>query len=369
MIMNHSIIPTAKALSSFLIKISSIVLLSCVIATNVFAVNIYTKKGPGLAISRAGNIYLFFTGHNNDYIWVAKYNPEDREWTSQGRVLNSAGDAARTTERPAPLHINMVIFHGNVANDYIWYVDRLSGSSEWRRPNYLQYFLRTGEPERETFLMRSSPAVGTYSWAGGTAPTVFFNDLTSRRIFYTTRREYGSRMWSPPGLLPAQCVSNLGPAIANHGGRPLVFYAKRHTHEIFLAAKDHDLGNRDVDDWTVLGIPRAFTIAEPSATNLSDGGILLVYKGHNNNKIWLRLYRPAFGSMLESSSWRRLGYVEGIETDRAPAIEYRGGTLVLAFKNPDVDATNPVFTVDIGYLAIDESNPHDTPGHTFTSFR
>ncbi|MDH3604133.1 MAG: hypothetical protein OEU26_31380 [Candidatus Tectomicrobia bacterium] len=368
--MCDSVISSAKASNSILIKILLVLLISSAMATNVFAVNIYTKKGPGIAISSSGNMHLYFTGHNNDYIWEAKYSPETRSWTSQGRVLNSAGNAARTTERPAPLHINEVFFHGNVANDYIWHVDRGSSSSEWGRPHYLQYFLRTGDPARDTFLMRSSPAVMTYSWAGSPrTPTVFFTDLVSRRITYTTRRESGSSIWSRPGLLPAQCVSNVGPAIANYGGAPLVFYAKRNTHEIFLAAKNHDLANRDEDDWTVLGIPRAFTTAEPSATNINDGGVLLVYKGHNNNKIWLRLYRPAFGNMLQSSSWRRLGYVSGVETDQAPAIAYRDGTLVLAFKNPDTDAAHPVFTVDIGFLTIDESNRHDTPGHTFTSFR
>ena len=360
----------ARQKRAFLIKIIATVLMSFALVSNVFAVNIYTNKGPGLAISTSGNIHLFFTGHNNDYIWEAVYNPASHEWTSKGRILNSAGQAARTTERPVPLTINKVFFHGNVANDYIWFVDRTSSSREWGQPHYLRYFPRTGDPATETFLMRSSPAVMRYSWAGSlNTETVFYTDLSTRRITYATRRDIGTATWSRPGLLPAQCVTNLGPAIANHGGGPLVFYVKQHTHEIYLAAKRGDLSSRDEDDWTVLGIPRAFTTAEPSAKNIGDAGILLVYKGHNNNKIWLRLYRPAFGSILESSSWKRLGYVRGVETDRAPAIAYRDGTLVLAFKNPDVDVSHPVHTVNIGYLTIDESNLHDTAGHTFESFR
>ena len=368
--MNHPAGLNTKSWASFSVKAILIFCLSFACAWNVFAVNIYTKKGPAIRIGSSGNIYLFFTGHNNDYIWEARYNPTTRIWTAPGRVLNSAGNAARTTERPALLNANSVFFHGNVANDYIWHVERTSTTHEWQRPNYLKYFLRTGEPATGTFTMRSSPAVLTFSWAGSlNTPTIFFTDLVSRRIEYTTRRETGSSIWSRPGLLPAQSVSNVGPAVANYGGTPLVFYAKRNTHEIFLAAKNHDLSNRDTNDWTLVGIPRAFSTADISATNINDRGILLVYKGHNNSKIWLRLYRPAFGNILQSSSWRRLGYVRGVETDQAPAIAYRDGTLVLAFKNPDVSASHPVHSVDIGYLTVDESNRHDTPGHTFTSFR
>jgi hypothetical protein len=345
------------------------VLLLSLSASNLWAVNIYTKKGPAMVFTSSDVLHLFFTGHNNDYIWEASYNFTDGLWTGHDRILNEHGECARTTERPAPLTVNKMFFHGNIANDYIWYVYRGSSSSEWKRPDALEYHPTADPVSRENFLMKSSPAVEFISWNETplSTPTIFYTDLLTGRMSFSVETDAVINWWAKPRLLPAECVSNVGPAVAFQSGRPVVFYAKKTTDEIFAAMKGTSSINRD--DWSIVGIPRAFTRVEPSAINVNDGGILLAYKGHNNNKIWLNLYRPGFGDILESSNWKRLGYVAGIETDQAPALLNHDGRIYLAFKEPDIDAWHPRFDVDIGYLTIDEDNAVDTPGHTFSSFR
>jgi hypothetical protein len=372
--MNHSK-SMMKSRCSYVFGFTLFLILSCMSCSKLYAVNIYTKKGPSIHFKDSNNLYLYFTGHNNDFIWVASYNFSGGTWSSHDRIINAHGNVARTTERPAPFSVNKVFFHGNIANNYIWSVNRPTSSSDWLKPVILKYNPTTDQTVTEPFQIKSSPVVMRMSWSIPnllSVPSIFYTDLLSGRLSVSIEREPGSSVWFRPRQLPPECVSNVGPAVAVHGGAPVVFYANKNTSAIYAAVKESQDVTRD--DWVITGIPRAFTVVEPCAVNFGtmaslNNGILLVYKGHNNNKIWLRMYRFGSGNITDSRNWKRLGYVAGIETDQAPAISYKNDRFYLAFKIPDVDAWHPKFDVDIGYLDIDENNRQDSAGHTFTSFR
>ena len=113
----------------------------------------------------------------------------------------------------------------------------------------------------------------------------------------------------------------------------------------------------DGRQWSISQPPRAFTNDPPTAAMYFDRnrklGILVAYKGHNNNYIWLRC------STDMGRTWKKLGYIQGITSMMSPALE----------KGPERWNHHLAFQphnsndIRVGILDVDFKNPPDTAGH------
>ena len=359
---------------------------------NALAINAKTNVGPALAGWRlrdnTHNIFLFFKGHNNKYIWEAVYNSSTRQWTSRGRIRDRIRNSwALTSAEPVAASTNKIYFRGH-NNSRIWCYSRTRSNAAWESKGHMSCWYRALSEPKITYT-HFSPSVMSWDWDTIQSPSIIgappnLNVVFTKcdnRIYFQSSRDSGHvhpgvSEWRCAFPLPDEYKTNMAPTCYDIGGSFGVFYQAIGSDEngshIRFCKRENNVIEYNNDTWSGCSLPRAYTNKKIAVTYYASfSGLLVAYTGHNNPKIWLRLYKQEYGDILEPRSWRRLGYIAGIETSESPALIGVGNgpslddgrTFYLAFK--------PVHgpEISVGILEINENNRRDTAGHTYRSIR
>ena len=210
----------------------------------------------------------------------------------------------------------------------------------------------------EGALTHLAPAATSHDWSGISGPqmTVAYVDPDTSEIHFRVKE--GTR-WSAEYTIPRPARTTTGPEIVSFQD-VLYVIARGYGFDAALYIARKEINNAINTQWTISGIPRAFTrrstTDRAAAAVVFDGALIVAYVGHNNDYIWLR-------RSTDGVTWERLGYIRGPETENTPDLAVRGSTLYLAFR-PSGDQE-----ICFGTLELDLDNEQDTAGHTWRSLR
>ncbi|MGA1863909.1 MAG: C25 family cysteine peptidase [bacterium] len=335
-----------------------------------FALIARTHLGPGLAYysGRETWTFLLFKGHNNDYIWEGRY--KGGAWEGLGQVHDQDSTSwAFTDHEPVAFtyHLHAIetglmprgsrwwlylVFNGH-NNDYVWYTRKEINEA------YASVYMGNWETPRliagtDTDL---SPGAAMHDWgAGDEVLTIGYTGDDGRINLKRAAYDFNHQTpyeWQSVTSLPSTAKSSDGPALISYNGKLYVFYRGAGTnYKIYYAvARNSNPAN---PDWEIFQIPYAYSTHTPSVTEYK-GDLIVTFKGHNNQYIWIRRYDN------ETGEWQNMGYVKDLKTDQRPDIESTGNYLTLAFRPPNYANTN----LCIGSLILDENLRGDRPGHNW----
>ncbi|MGA1864275.1 MAG: C25 family cysteine peptidase, partial [bacterium] len=326
--------------------------------------------GPGLAYysGRETWTFLLFKGHNNDYIWEGRY--KGGVWEGLGQVHDQDSTSwAFTDHEPVAFtyHLHAIetgvmprtsrwwlylVFNGH-NNDYVWYTRKEIHEAyasvymgDWETPRLI--------PGTDTDL---SPGAAMHDWgAGDEVLTIGYTGDDGRIHIKRAAYDFYHQTpyeWQSVTSLPSTAKSSDGPALISYNGKLYVFYRGTGTnYKIYYAVARNN--NPTNPDWEISQIPYAYSTHTPSVTEYK-GDLIVTFKGHNNQYIWIRRYDN------ETGEWQNMGYVKDLKTDQRPDIESTGNWLTLAFRAPNYANTN----LCVGSLILDENLRGDKPGHTW----
>ncbi len=347
-----------------------------IFSTNTaFAITARSYIGPSLAYydstvpGRRSWSFLFFKGHNNDHIWETKGGSS---WESPGVVNDNKVRTswAFTSREPVSFAYELpaitrglsprsakrwvyVVFKGH-NNNLVWYTRKeiVEASStqymrDWTTPISIS--------DTDT---NYSPGATMHRW-NGYDDEMFTVAWTNR--FGTIQLKRASESASPVsheipfnmiGVGPLGYRSSNGPTLISYDGQLYVFFRGRdRDNQLYYAVSESN--DTWAPRWRVSRIPYAYSTHSPVVTE-HEGNIIVAFKGHNNNLIWLRRF--------DGESWHNMGYLRGVETTERPAIVSNGSIWTgyefdLAFKTPGEN------NLCVGKLYIDYTIEGDLPGH------
>lgn len=340
-------------------------------ATSESAMTARSNLGPSLAYydapsGRSDWVFLFFKGHNNDYVWNAKghYTWPTAEIVRDNRSPESFAFSNREpaslvytlpaithgmAPRTAKHHVYLAFAGHN--NDQVWHTRR-----EIHEAYASQYLGDWATPQTIPGAHSNhAPAVAVHDWYDSPTNKMFTVAWTALDGTIKVKRAHETTFpadhawpfdYGDETGLPSSYKSAAGPAMLSVGSDLHVFFRGQGTdYRLFHATWSGS-------SWNVQTIPSAYSQLAPSVT-LHDGDIYMAFAGHNNRYIWLRHHDRTTGT------WRSLGYVAGLETSQRPSLVSTGSQLKLAFRGAAHNDTC------VGSLYVDPTNGPGTAGHTW----
>jgi len=356
-----------------------VVMLLIISTSTSFGMTARSYIGPSLAYynssvpGRNSWSFLFFKGHNNDYIWEGNGT---WTWEGLGRVNDGKESPswAFTHDEPVAFAYELpaitgggspraafrsvyLVFTGH-NNNYIWYTRKeiVEAYDEQRVENWTTPIYIPGT--NTTY----SPGAMMHNWTSSTwydeTFTVAWTDSNGRiqlKRAYESIWPFMHRIpfeWRSVTPLPDSCRSSNGPALISYDGKPYVFFRGRSSdYQLYYATSESN--DPTHPNWQVSRIPHAYSTHSPVVVE-HEGNLIVAFKGHNNNKIWLRRF--------DGDRWHNMGYVKGIETTQRPALVSNGSIWTgyefdLAFNSPGQS------DLCVGKLYIDYTIEGDLAGH------
>lgn len=331
-----------------------------------------SNLGPALAFydapsGRSDAGFVFFKGHNNDYVWSAKgyYTWPVAEIVTDNKSPESF---AFTAKEPAAMAYTLpAITSGaalRVASHHVYLAFRgHNNNSVWHTRReiheaYASQYLGDWQTPRTIPGAQSNygPAVAFHDWYESPSNKMFTVAWTALdgtiKLKRATERTFPVDHSWPFSYddvtgLPSGYKSSDGPAMLSAGTDLHLFFRGQGTNERLYHASGPG------SDWSIASIPNAYSKHAPSVT-LWNGDILMAYSGHNNSNIWIRRFDTSAGT------WQNLGYVEGLATDERPALVATASTnLLLAFRSTSSNDTC------VGTFYVDESAAPESAAHTW----
>ncbi len=360
--------------------------------------NAFSLIGPSLA--RYGSkTFLFFKGHNNEHIWEGEHTGS--EWEGHGRVNDGRDPTswAFTIAEPVSFTYTLpaitrgvaprleqthtyLIFRGH-NNSYVWYTRR-----EIRRPYGGGVSFENWETPRyipET-VAQYAPGAAMHAWGRDDDPvmTIAYTDDSHRirlkRAYESTRplRHRTPFEWRDIPAIPSDYESGSGVTVISFKEKLYVFfrgnirgYDDSPWHrpipdpQLYYAVSHSN--NPNDPDWEVHVVPYAYSMLSPTATlhtfrrstpieTVEEESLIIAFKGHNNNYIWLRKF--------DGERWQNLGWIDGVCTSQRPAILSSGGySFTLAFI-PEWKSTRGIDpNIAVGTLYINSGHEGDYADH------
>jgi hypothetical protein len=327
--------------------------------------NAFSMIGPSLALyenARYGSkTFLFFKGHNNEHIWEGEHTTGSG-WEGRGRVNDEKDPAswAFTNVEPVSFTYTLpaitrglaprseqthtyLIFKGH-NNSYVWYTRR-----EIRRPYGGGVSLENwGSPLYiPGTVAQYAPGAAMHAWGGDYDPvlTIAYTDHSNRirlkRASESTRplRHRTPFEWRDIPAISEDYKSGSGVTVISFKEKLYVFfrgnisgYDDSTWHrpipdpQLYYAVSHSN--NPNDPDWEVHRVPNAYSMLTLTATlhtfYREEESLIIAFKGHNNNYIWLRKF--------DGERWQNLGWIDGVCTSHRPAILSSGWyTFTLAF--------------------------------------
>ncbi len=299
---------------------------------SAYSANTFTALGPTFIEESgvSGRVSIIFKGHNNHNIWQFNIREYSRYSTTSGptTINDGLGNFAFTSAEPSVAYIQdwnelrapILIFRGH-NNRRIWYTYKRGG--QWQTPRSIDN-LRTNY----------TPAIVNY----------FDISYDNQIIAYTKddnsivlrKGSIYDNNWSGEIRLPGNPkTTRMGPVLFVAHDRVYVFWRGEGDDARIHYAYSREFPTIDNWGWQKKILPRAFTgnydsgsyqFSPVSIEFYGSSYLLVAYKGHNNNGIFLRM-----GGL---GNWHKLGQVPGVYTLSKPAIiNLPNGDTYLAFKS------------------------------------
>ena len=324
--------------------------------------NAFSLIGPSVA--RYGSkTFLFFKGHNNEHIWEGEHTTGSG-WEGRGRVNDEKDPASWAFTNVEPVSFTYplpaitrgraprseqthtyLIFNGH-NNSYVWYTRRRISTpygggvflENWRSPQYIP-----------GTVAQYAPGAAMHAWGGDDDPvlTIAYTDRSNRirlkRAHESTRplRHSMPFEWRDIPAISEDHKSGSGVTVISFKEKLYVFFRgniRSYDHstpwprpipdqQLYYAISQSN--NPNDPDWEVRRVPNAYSMWSPTATlhtfsSDEEESLIIAFKGHNNNYIWLRKF--------DGDRWQNLGWIDGVCTSHRPAILSSGNySFTLAF--------------------------------------
>lgn len=344
-----------------------------------------TTLAPDLAVmpenqeGSSNHLFLFFKGHNNDYIWHAMLGPGPR-WEGLGGVNDDRSPTNWAFTGGVPCAFNdsdldqgrfgVRLVFGSHDSNRIWHT-RMT----WHRPIGAAPHAKweTPTPFPATVTTERSPSACLHPWDRNepSLTVVYLEAINEMRNEFRLTATPGVRLvrefdaepvelQTPDGeLIRSRWSCRNGPVVASFNSRLYVFLHGVRGSDARLEYVRSTTNNFKTVRFDRRGtIPGVSTELQPAVTVHNDT-LLMAFKGHTDHRIWLT--RLALREVRED--WENLQYVPDVETETAPALASYGGRLYLAFKPPHTNA------VAAGRLVLGAGESEEDPGHVWQPLR
>lgn len=357
-----------------------------------------SNTGPTLARVSNDEMLLFFKGHNNDYIWESRYirDTNTNTWEDVGRVHDrDTRNWAFTVKEPETFTMislwphgyaftkTLLVYRGH-NNPYVWYTHReYLGSGpdieyrHWSPPKMIEKYLSQDRGDIRTRLESTQgPGVTVHKWDDDDRPSinvaVVYNGFI--KIYKIIDSRVDTNRWSYSNLGPYTSRTVASPMLISFIGKLYCFYRgpdRVWDNGRWYLTPDYQLyyavceNNNSGSPWRIHKVPHAYSTHGPTGDVeyfcVNEGRMVIAFRGHNNQKIWLRAF--------DGERWQNLGSVSGVETSQRPALRYLTGpsgsnVFFLAFlPNLDRHYEQTDYHVCAGELVIDWGHSGNRPGH------